>query len=421
MENITGQEVATWGMQPDIFEDAPILFDKLDALAELAVRVGLGPDMPNALIVRAPLESVPFARRIAHYAYRHGVGSVTCLYDDPLLLRDRLACSSLLVPNNEPDWLPVALAGAFTKQSACIDILGPYPDLLNGIPTERIVRAHLANHIALRPVREAMREAHTRQVQLAWVTTSWARQVFPTRPHREAIHALWQIILAASRANMPAPEIAWKEHQKRLLKRQERLQEGGYHSIHIYDARSDLIVGLAMGHRWQMGTAPGQIRSFPSEALYTCPSRAQAEGILYLARPIIVGGRTIDGGRLEFRGGQVVSVYADQGQDVLEQLMVSDEGARRLGKIALVPASSPLAAHGLSFYCALLDENACSHVTLGQHDAECIDSNTGGYDCGANFSALHLDCMFGQADTAVDGLLPNGSRAPLMRHGEFLF
>ena len=108
----------------------------------------------------------------------------------------------------------------------------------------------------------------------------------------------------------------------------------------------------------------------------------------------------------------------------LLKVLDSDEGARRLGEVALVPHSSPISASGLLFFNTLFDENAACHIALGQCYSKCF-VNGGSLTPeqvkaqGGNSSMIHIDWMIGSGEIDIDGIHQDGSKVPVMRKGEW--
>ena len=142
-------------------------------------------------------------------------------------------------------------------------------------------------------------------------------------------------------------------------------------------------------------------------------------------KPLSYQGTLIDGIEVRFEAGRIVQSGAARGGTVLERVLGTDEGSRRLGEVAGVPHSSPISASGLLFTNTLFDENAASHVALGQAYATCLP-DSGGLDAaalaarGANASLIHIDWMIGSGEIEIDALTVSGAREPMMRAGEWV-
>ncbi len=177
------------------------------------------------------------------------------------------------------------------------------------------------------------------------------------------------------------------------------------------------------------GTTAGNglycIPNMPTEEIFTTPHKDRAEGTITASKPLSHQGTMIEGIQVRFAGGQIVEARATKGQEVLQRLIETDAGARRLGEVALVPHSSPIAQSGLLFLNTLFDENAASHIALGQSYSSCLrdgDHLTPEELAakGANESLIHVDWMIGSAELDVDGITASGNAEPLMRAGEWV-
>jgi aminopeptidase len=194
---------------------------------------------------------------------------------------------------------------------------------------------------------------------------------------------------------------------------------------------TDLTIGLARGHCWKSADATSQngitfVPNLPTEEIYTMPHRAETSGVVSSSKPLNLGGTLIDGFRLTFAEGRVVDAAAETGEAALRKLIETDEGAGRLGEVALVPHSSPIAQSGLLFYNTLFDENAASHIALGF----AIKANLEGSEtmsdeevvrAGGNNSLVHVDFMIGSDQMDIDGVRDDGTAEPVMRGGEWAF
>jgi aminopeptidase len=397
--------------------------EKLVKLAVLGLRIGVNLQEGQELIVTAPIEAAAFVHHLTKTAYQLGAKLVTCFYEDPEMIRDRFDHAAEDSLDYAPLWLSRGISTALENGAARLFVLGPYPDLLTGVPAEKIIRAHTAQAIASDDETKFTAESRINWSVLPFVTGSWAKMVFPDLPLEEASDKLWEAVFNATHIDCVDPLSEWLQHTDSLNRRRDSLQSKKYAALHFYDGRTDLTVGLANGHRWVGGTATGangieSVCNIPNEELFTCPDRNQVNGRVYFSKPLAIAGTIVDQAWVDFRDGVAVSIQAARGQEVMEQLISSDDGARRLGEIALVPNSSPISSSKVLFYNALFDENAASHFAFGQSYKASL---TGDFDAsGVNESSVHIDCMFGNSSMSVDGILENKLIEPIMRGGEFL-
>jgi aminopeptidase len=398
--------------------------DNLEALASLCIEVGINLQPGQELIVSAPLDAQPLVRCVTCEAYRRGASLVTCLYDDPLAIRARFDHAGDEALDYAASWLSDGVARALEGGAARLFIHGPYPDLLMGVAPERVARMHSAMAAATKTEAAITADLRANWCAIPYVTSSWAHMVYPDAEPHIAVTRLWDDVFDVLRIGSADPVRAWQAHVEALNARREALQSRQLTALRFFGGETDLTIGLVRGHRWIGGsaiTARGvpTVCNMPTEEIFTCPHRERVEGHIAASRPLALGGAIVQGLQLTFRAGRVVETHAARGKEMLDVLLSSDEGAARLGEVGLVPSSSLVARKNLLFYNTLLDENAASHVAFGQSYAACLDSEDTAEREGANSSSLHIDCMLGDRQVSVDGILPDGRTLALMRDGEF--
>jgi aminopeptidase len=404
---------------------------RLDRLAEIAVHVGLGGFQPGQeLLMTAPLGALALARRITAHAYRAGASLVTTMLsdDEATLLRYRLAPDDSF--GKAAGWLYDGMAAAFRNGAARLAIVGEDPNLLSGEDTAKVARANHARSIAYRPALELITDTVINWTLVASATPAWAKAVFPDLPEAAAVAQLWEAIFATSRVDADDPIAAWAAHNATLMARRRLLNAKRYAALHFRGPGTDLRVGLADDHEWMGGlsTARNGITgnpNIPTEEVFTTPHCRRVEGTVASTKPLSYQGTLIQDIAVRFEGGNIVHATARTGQDVLQRMISADEGARRLGEVALVPASSPIARSGLLFFNTLFDENAACHIALGQSYSKCFtDRGKAGAEAlavrGANRSLIHVDWMIGSSQVDVDGIAADGTADPLLRNGEFV-
>ena len=406
-------------------------FEKnLDRLAEIAVRSGLGLAPGQQLVMTATLDAVPLVRRITEHAYKAGASLVTTLFtDEPsTLLRFRYGAADTF--DTAASWLYEGMAQAFRAGSARLAITGNDPALLSHEDPEKVSRANRAMSKAYRPALELITRHDINWTIVSNATPAWAASVFPGLPQDEAVARLWDAIFAASRADQPDPIEAWKKHDAHLHACAKRMNDKRYAALHFKGPGTDLRVGLADDHLWLGGgTTAGNgnycIPNMPTEEVFTTPHKDRTEGRVTSTKPLSHQGTMIEGISVRFEGGKIVEAHADKGEMVLQRMIETDEGARRLGEVSLVPHSSPIASSGLLFNNTLFDENAACHIALGQAYSTCLingDKLTPAELAarGANDSLIHVDWMIGSNRIDVDGIGAGGNSEPVMRSGEWV-
>ena len=402
----------------------------LDRLAEVAVRVGLGLAPGQEIVMTATLDSLPLARRITEYAYKAGASLVTTLFTDEesTLLRFRYGRESSF--DIAPAWLYEAMGQAFRSGAARLAITGNNPSLLSQEDPEKVSRVNRATSKAYRPALELITRHEINWTIVACATPAWAAAVFPSLPPDEALSRLWQAIFAASRADKQDAVMAWKKHDASLHSRADRLNDKRYSALHFYGPGTDLRVGLADDHLWLGGGSTARnglycIPNMPTEEVFTTPHKERVEGRVTSTKPLSHQGTIIDGISVRFESGRIIEAHAARGDEVLQQMIATDEGARHLGEVSLVPHSSPIASSGLLFMNTLFDENAACHIALGQAYSMCFkDGEKLNQEQlasrGANNSLIHVDWMIGSSRIDVDGITASGRSEPVMRSGEWV-
>jgi aminopeptidase len=403
---------------------------KLDQLAEVAVKVGLGLEAGQELLMTASLDSVALARRITEHAYRAGASLVTTLYtdDEAALMRYRFAPDASF--DHAAKWLYDGMGAAFKSGAARLAITGANPSLLSNEDPDKVGRANRAVSKAYRPALELITRHEINWTIVASATPAWAVAMFPNDASDVAIEKLWEAIFNTTRINVDDPVSVWKQHDAELHKRAARLNEKRYAALHYRGPGTDFRLGLSDGHLWLGGgTTAGNgnycIPNMPTEEVFTTPHKDRADGTVTATKPLSHQGTMIEGIRVRFEKGRIVEAHASRGQEVLQKLIDTDDGARRLGEVALVPHSSPIASSGMLFFNTLFDENAASHIALGQSYSSCLrdgDKLTPEELAGrgANDSLIHVDWMIGSGKLDIDGETATGTIEPLMRQGEWV-
>ena len=402
---------------------------KLDKLAQLAVTVGLGLREGQDLFLTSPTSALPLARKIAEYAYKAGAGLVTTIFSDEQMTLARYRHGHDLSFDRAPGWLYEGVAKAFDENTARLAISGDNPMLLGDEDPEKVGRANRANSKAYRPALSKIVGHEINWSIVPYPGASWAKTVFPDDAEEVAVHKLAEAVFAATRVNSDDPVAAWDAHNKALHQRCEWLTGQNFAALKYSGPGTDLTLGLADGHAWKGGggVARNGIRcnaNIPTEEVFTTPHRLRVEGVVSATKPLSYNGTLITDIQMTFEAGRIVEVKATRGRDVLEKAMDSDEGGRRIGEVALVPHSSPISQSGILFYNTLFDENAASHIALGQCYSDCF---IGGETItpeeverrGGNKSVIHIDWMIGSDRIDIDGIGQDGSITPVMRKGEW--
>ena len=404
---------------------------KLDRLAEVAVRTGVNLAKGQELVITAPIEALPLVRLIAEHAYKAGAALVTPIFSDGQITKARYEHGDEESFDVAAAWLFKAMGEAFSNGAARMAISGEDPMLLSEQDPAKVARVSKATSIAGKPAMKPIVGFEVNWNIVAYPTTGWAVKVFPDLPIDEAQAKLLDAIYAASRIDGDDPVANWAHHTNELKKRVTWLNGQKFDALQYTGPGTDLRLGLAEGHIWKGGASPalnGIIcqPNIPTEEVFTCPHAYKVDGWVSATKPLAHQGTVIENIAVRFQAGKIVEATATKGQDVLRALLNTDEGASRIGEVALVPHSSPISQSGVLFYNTLFDENASCHIALGQSYADTVE---GGavflpeelQQKGANQSLIHVDWMIGSDAVDIDGITLQGTVVPVMRAGEWAF
>jgi len=282
-----------------------------------------------------------------------------------------------------------------------------------------------------KPVMELLQRSAFNWCVVSIPVPGWSSRVFPSIPPQEAEAKLWEAIFNVCRLDTHDPVASWKSHLTELSVRSHYLTNRQYHAIQIKGPGTDLTIGLPAGHLWlsaQDIDANGitYLANIPTEEIATTPHKDKVNGVVSATMPLSYAGSLIEGFSLTFEGGVVTNYHAKKGEHLLGRLLETDDGARRLGEVALVPYSSPISQLGILFYNTLFDENAACHLALGSAYRSSLSqgvnmSNEEFTAAGGNDSQIHVDFMVGSNEIDIDGIYEDGSQEAIMRQGEWAF
>ena len=404
--------------------------NKIDKLANLAVKRGVGLQNGQNLLITAPIESLPLVRKIAEHAYKEGASIVTPLFTDSDITLSRFKYAPDESFDSATDWLFNGMGEAFDNNTARMAIAGDDPMLLSQMDPDKVSRANKAMAKAYKPARERITEFKINWNIVSWPGSAWASRVFPELPLDEAIVKLADAIFDASRASVDDPIQAWDDHNEKLRIKTNWLNEKNFAALQYNGPNTNLRVGLADEHEWMGGASKAQNGiicnpNIPSEEVFTTPHAYKVDGTVTSTKPLSYQGTLIDNIKVTFKDGKIIEAHASKGEEVLQKVLKSDEGASRIGEVALVPHSSPISQSGIIFYNTLFDENAASHIALGQCYSKCFK---GELDLskeeiskrGGNSSMIHIDWMIGSNEIDVDGIDQSGNSVPIFRQGEWV-
>jgi len=404
---------------------------KLARYADLTLEVGLNLQPEQRLQIRAPLQSAPFTHLVAKRAYQLGSPLVDVVWMDEQLqlIRHQYA------PRGTFEEFPVYQAQGRIKNvkdgGAALYISGEDPDLLSDQDPDDLATVEKTFMKHMKGFYDLLGDNYFNWSIASYPTPAWAKKVFPEDRAPERDTRLWEAIFQVCRINEPDPNAAWQAHIANLKARSKYMTGKQYAALHFSGPDTELKIGLAERHRWDGGGETTRSGNFftpnlPTEEVFCLPHREQIDGHVSASMPLSRSGALVEDFSLHFEHGRVTHVDARRGKGTLERLIAIDEGMGSLGEVALVPYSSPISQMGILFYNTLLDENAASHIALGDgvrfcmQDAETLSDEE--YAArGGNSSLNHIDFMIGNSQMDVDGINDDGTREAVMRAGEWAF
>jgi aminopeptidase len=392
----------------------------VDRLAELLVGFGANVQPGQVVELGSDLGKEELTRAVARHCYQRGAVFVNVTYADRHLKRARILHGSDAALGDEPAWTVARPRELAARRGASIGLTGPVDtDLLSDLDPERLRRDRP-------PGAQAWLELSAEGV-VNWTvgpcpTPEWAALMYPKAPPAEALGLLWEHVLRACRLDADDPIAAWGERVDQLNAAQRALDAARFDALHFDGPGTDLTIGLLPSSIWQGAadsTADGLVfhPNLPTEEVFTTPDPTRAHGVVRASMPVLVDGIVVRDLEVRFERGRAVSIEASSGADVVRARAARDEGAGRLGEVALVDGDGRIGAMGDVFYDTLFDENAASHLALGNAYLTAVSEAADRER--ANRSEVHLDFMIGSPEVVVTGIAADGRRAPVLAGGRW--
>ena len=399
--------------------------------AELILKKGLNIKKGECFTVSVNEDTLPLVRVIAKQAYKMGVKDIIFLFND-----DDLTLSKYLYANDAAfDEFPkfkVEYAEKYLKAGYHrLALHTANPELLKSVDPKRLDKWESVSAKANKRVQKYTMNNMVKWVVAAAASPAWAKSLFPDLSVEKAVEKLWENIFVATRVNLDDPIAAWSEHDKNLKKYSKFLNKSQFTKL-IYKAPgTDLEVCLVENHIWQGGSGTSKagatfFANIPTEEIFTMPHAYKVNGVVKATKPLIELGNTIENFSLTLKDGKIVDYTAVKGKDVLKTLLSIDEGASRLGEVALVPHDSPISNTNILFKDTLFDENASCHFAFGAAYSDTVEngeklSASEKKKIGMNESMTHVDFMVGGPELSVIGIDKNGKEVQILKNGNWAF
>lgn len=399
--------------------------------ANLILKKGVNLQKNQPLFISAPIEGIEFVKILTKKAYELGAKEVHIEWEDDELTKLKYTYAADEVFERYPEWKKMMRESFAEEGAAFVSIYATDPDLLQDVDPNRVATATKASGAALKKFRDYVMNDKVTWTVVSIPAKGWAKKVFPNQVSEEAVELLWKEIINIVRLDEEDPLAAWDKHNAMLEKAHQILNEKQYDKLIFTAPGTNLEVGLPKGHIWHGGTAVSENGTvfnpnMPTEEVYTAPHKYHVNGTVSSTKPLHYGGNIIDEFTLTFKDGKVVDYRAKRGEDVLKHLLETDDGAKRLGEVALVPDESPVSQSGLVFFNTLFDENASCHIALGKAYPTNLE---GGAEMsleeldkhGVNDSMIHVDFMIGSNEMDIDGVKADGTKEAVFRKGTWAF
>ena len=404
---------------------------QLKKYAELLVRAGGAVQKGQPVVIGGAVDDAYFVRLVQEYAYDAGASEVAIDWTDDKCTRTTFLRAAPEIFDVYEQWRVDKLKTQDDKGAVYLRVLSSDPDNLAGVDPDRLRRFSKVANTATKAHSALMMSNALRWSLVAVPSPAWAKKVFPGLPEAEAIDRLWEAILKCARADGENPIADWDAHRNNFTKRVDYLNEQNFSALRLTTGiGSDFTVGLVKNHIWVGGGDIAQdgvafFPNLPTEEIFTMPHMNKCDGRVVASMPLSYQGNLIEGFEMTFKDGRVESFKAEKGQDTLANIIEMDEGARRLGEVALVANSSPIGQMGTLFYNTLFDENASSHLALGKAYPNNMQNGDNMSEeerlaAGCNDSLIHVDFMFGTSDMRIVGIKEDGSEVVFFDNGEFL-
>jgi len=404
--------------------------ENLRKYANLLLRKGVNLQEGQEIVISSSTDHAYFVEMLVDICYKDiKSGTVHINWGNDRITRSKYEHATQEVLNHVPNYSVEKMKELVAKGACTLGVGAANPDLLKGIDPKRIAEAGKSSAKVMRPFVKYRMDGTMRWCGSAIASETWAKKVFPDLQADKAVEKLWDYIFKATRVDLEDPVAAWDAHNNLLQDKTAWLNEMDFDALHYEGEGTDLMVGLCEKHLWVSAGQKGKedifyIPNIPTEEVFTTPSRTNVNGKLKATMPLNMRGSLIKDFSFVFKDGKVVDFEAKEGKEALELLLKMDDGASRLGEVALVPDNSPISNLNTLFYNTLYDENASCHFAVGNAIAFAIKdgfdlSNEEKEALDINHSLTHVDFMVGSAELNITGIKKDGTKVPVFTKGNW--
>lgn len=402
----------------------------LRAYARTLLECGVALQKGQKMILQTPVAAAPFARLLAEEAYGLGAADIRVIWNDEKAARLRVDNASEEALGRFAEWKLERSMEFARENCCCLSLTSPDNSVMKGADPSRLMLMNRTSMAGMKPFRRLSSSNQIRWNVAAVPNPAWAKQIFPDLTEAEGVEKLWQELFACAYIEDPSsPAAGWRKHMAQLEGVRDRLNTMPLTGMHYRSSLgTDLRVGLVDDPVFVGGTCVSPdgtpfAPNIPTEEIFGVPHRDKAWGTMVSSMPLLYSGSLLEGIVLKYEDGRLTYAHADTGNDILQRLVESDEGARHLGECSMVPGSSAVGRAGHLFYTTLFDENAACHIAMGNG----YSYGVGGGDRsaaamqakGLNESMIHVDVMIGTPDMTVTGILADGGEVTLF-DGDFV-
>ena len=403
---------------------------KLEKYASLLVEVGLNVQKDQRVSINASVDALPLVRLVTGKAYEKGAKDVKVNLKDDKLTQLHAKNKSVEEFSSVPQWVIDERMYYSDEKAAFLSLTSSSPELLKGVDPEKLQAMQISAGRAFKEYSNRIQSDYHSWCVAGYPSVEWAKLVFPDKSDEEAVDALLELIFYTMRVDQEDPVQAWKELDESLHEKVDILNEHHFHALRYEAPGTDFTMELPEKHLWAGASSEDSngvsfMANMPTEEVFTAPKKRGVNGYVSNTKPLSYGGNIVDGFKLAFKDGQVVDYTAERGEDVLKSLLDTDEGAKYLGEVALVPDDSPISNTETLFFNTLFDENASCHIALGSAYGFSVDggknmSREELYEAGLNDSITHVDFMIGSAELNIYGVDSEGTETPIFEKGNWV-